>query len=109
MNRTIKERLIKNERELLQYDYVTSYGGPLYEESFYDGDVTLLLFHPKCKKDSDVITQIYKNDITTICPCCGKREVIHREYILYYIPRRIVEERREEMIKQIRNNRLDNI
>lgn len=93
------ERIIKTKKELHEWEFVGLFGHIVREREFHDGRVVQILYHPKCGKYSDIVTKVLVKRYTKVCPCCGKIEVIRKEYGLYYIPRACCIEEMKEMEK----------
>lgn len=67
------------------YGYVKSFGGYLNTDSFFEGPVIDRRKHKDFDTtEGNVITQIFMKEYTHTCPCCGKSEVIKRDFILFY-------------------------
>lgn len=76
---------IKIAAQPFDYYHVQSIRGYFDADKFSEGSVVDKRKH----KDFDttkgnVITQVFMKEYTHTCPCCGKSEVIKREFILFY-------------------------
>lgn len=65
--------------------------GFINADKFLEGPVVDKIKH----KDFDttkgnVITQVFMKEYTHTCPCCGRSEVVKREFILFYTKDSIV-------------------
>lgn len=85
--------LVRMKAAAQPFDYycVQSIQGYFDADKFSDGSVVDKRKH----KDFDttkgnVITQVFMKEYTHTCPCCGRSEVVKREFILFYTKDSIV-------------------
>ena len=76
---------IKNAEQPFDYYCIKSIRGYFDADMLLEGPVVDKRKHKDFENTKgNIITQVFMKEFTHTCPCCGRSEVIKREFILFY-------------------------